>query len=615
MHPTSTDLRPRTLAAAHAAIAERTAALAAQRTRLERRRQLLGYSISAVTVLFVALAATVLLHNASGWPTGLAALALISLIVLWQRLRRPLTRLDRLDLLYRDTLARMDATAPDTPRGADLHPGRHPYERDLNLLGEHSLFSYLPPARTEAGATALASLLLDPASHATILDRQHSVQELASRLDLRERITLLGPSARQTISATRLLAWARAPAQTLPRAASTTLLVLSIGVLLLLAAGLTHRLDWPLALSNLAVLAALQAGITYRLRHRVVQSLAAADHLAPELALLRKAVALLASTTAAAPQLTRLRAAVASHDAVTRPLARLDARLAIVDQRQQQWFVLASLLFSAGTQAAIALERWRAAHAPALVTALTAWADFDALNTLAAFAFEHPDFPWPTLDSGPVARLELTGLRHPLLPPAIAVPNTITLDAHTRFLLISGSNMSGKSTLLRAIGTAVVLAYAGAPVPCTAARLSRLRLCASINPADSLAEGRSRFLAEIQQLHTMLRSTPHTPANELTPDPPPTLFLIDEILGGTNSVDRHTAASSILRRLIAEGAVGALSTHDLALIPLAEDPALHGQNCHMGSPDPADPLRFDFLLRPGSNHLSSAPALLRLLGL
>ena len=166
--------------------------------------------------------------------------------------------------------------------------------------------------------------------------------------------------------------------------------------------------------------------------------------------------------------------------------------------------------------------------------------------------------------------------------------------------------MSGKSTLLRSIGTAAVLAYAGVPIPCTSARLSLLRLCASITPTDSLAEARSRFLAEIEQIHAMLRPNPHTP---------PTLFLIDEILGGTNSEDRRRAADSILHRLIAEGAIGALSTHDLALVPLADLPELHGRNCHMGSTDPADPLRFDFKLHPGSSHISSAPALLHLLGL
>ena len=591
---------------ARAAVEARTAALESRRHRLQQRRRALGYAIVLAAALFAAVAFANLTHAAPGWPVALAAAVTLLLIVLWQQLLRPLTRIDRLRALYHDALARMDGNAPTASRGEQFRRPAHPYERDLSILGEHSLFAHLPPTRTEAGAAALATLLLDSIGAATVLERQASVQALAPNLDLRERIALIGPTSFRGISAGRVRTWANTPVLALPRAASVALLLTSLGNVLLALAAFTHRLTWPLALRNIAALAAVEAVIALSLRARVAASLEAADRLAPEITLLREAVTQLASDQTHTPQLDRIRTAVLGDTSAAKPLAQLDARLSLVEQRHQQWFLIASLLFAAGTQSAIALEHWRARHGSALIRWLDAWAQFDALNALAAYTFEHPHHTFPTIDPTGPAHFEATGLRHPLLPPARAVGNTITLNGETRFLLISGSNMSGKSTLLRAIGSAVVLAYAGAPIPCTAARLSMLRLCASITPQDSLAEARSRFLAELEQLHAMLRPSPDTP---------PTLFLIDEILGGTNSADRLAAARSILHRLLAEAAIGALSTHDLALTPIADDPTLHGRNCHMSSPDPADPLRFDFILRPGTNTISSAPALLRLLGL
>ena len=590
-----------------AAVDTRTAALHARHRKLEQRRRALGYAVTGTAALLAVLAGMVLVQGSPGWPVALTAAVLLTLVSLWQRLRRPLTRVERLQALYREVLGRIDGTAPSIARGAQFSREKHPYERDLSILGEHSLFAHLPPARTDAGAAALAALLLDPTGAPSVLERQGSVQELAPDLNLRERIELLGPSALHGISADRVLAWARTPVIALPRSASVALLLVSSGFALLAP----RRLHAPGRLA--ARPPKYRSPGRDRGRHHPASATPCRRSLSrpPTVSPPRSPCSAKPSHCLLQPR-PPPRNSPASVPPSSRPpaasrlLAQLESRLSIVYERHQQWFLLVSVLFAAGTQAAIALERWRARHGRALEQWIAAWAEFDALNALAAYAFEHPHHTFPTIDPTGPAHFEATGLRHPLLPPAHAIGNTIALNQSTRFLLISGSNMSGKSTLLRAIGSAVVLAYAGAPIPCTAARLSMLRLCASITPQDSLAEARSRFLAELEQLHAMLRPDPATP---------PTLFLIDEILGGTNSADRLAAARSILRRLVAEDAIGALSTHDLALTPIADDPALHGRNCHMSSPDPADPLRFDFALRPGINTVSSAPALLRLLGL
>lgn len=164
--------------------------------------------------------------------------------------------------------------------------------------------------------------------------------------------------------------------------------------------------------------------------------------------------------------------------------------------------------------------------------------------------------------------------------------------------------MSGKSTLLRSIGINAVLAYAGAPARAQSLRLTPLSLGASLALTDSLAEGRSKFLAEVERLAAIILASAAAP----------TLFLVDEIFSGTNSEDRRAAASAVLHKLLDNTAIGALSTHDLALTDLAT-PATHGLNVHMASPNPEDPLAFDYKLKPGINTASSARAILRLIGI
>jgi DNA mismatch repair ATPase MutS len=197
------------------------------------------------------------------------------------------------------------------------------------------------------------------------------------------------------------------------------------------------------------------------------------------------------------------------------------------------------------------------------------------------------------------------------------VPNDISLGlienqqpTTLSFLLISGSNMAGKSTLMRSIGVAAILAYAGAPVRAASLRLTPLAVGASIALIDSLAEGKSKFLAEVERLAAIVQLSDQARLS----DTAPVLFLVDEIFSGTNSLDRRTAAEAVLTRLLANHAIGALSTHDLALTSLAT-PENCGVNVHMASPDPADPLAFDYILKPGVNRHSNALAIIRLMGL
>ena len=280
-----------------------------------------------------------------------------------------------------------------------------------------------------------------------------------------------------------------------------------------------------------------------------------------------------------------------------------------VEARRNQIFLPLSWLLGLGTQLAFAIERWRAEYGEALVGWVDTLGTLEAVVALSGYAYEHPEDPFPdVLDEGAV--FDSVGLGHPLLPAATNVRNDVSLVAPStgeppQALLVSGSNMSGKSTLLRSVGINVVLALAGAPVRATRLRVSRLRVGASIRVNDSLREGESRFYAEIARLRRIV---------DLARDAGPALFLLDEMLGGTNSHDRRIGAEAVIASLLDTGAVGLVTTHDLALAAIAERrPSM--ENVHFEDRMEDGRMRFDYRMRPGVVTRSNAIELMRAVGL
>jgi DNA mismatch repair ATPase MutS len=252
-------------------------------------------------------------------------------------------------------------------------------------------------------------------------------------------------------------------------------------------------------------------------------------------------------------------------------------------------------------QVAMAIEAWRSENGRSISPWLDAVAEIEALSSLANYSFEHPEDPFPVFEEGAVFDGEALG--HPLLPDARCVRNSVALRAPLQLYVVSGSNMSGKSTLLRAVGINAVLALAGAPVRAKRLSISHLSIGASIRTTDSLEEGRSRFMAEILRLKQV---------HEL---PRPALFLLDELLGGTNSHDRAIGAEGLVRSLLAKDAIGLATTHDLSLSRVADDLALAAKNVHFEDRLEDGRLVFDYLMRDGVVTRSNALDLMRSVGL
>ena len=198
------------------------------------------------------------------------------------------------------------------------------------------------------------------------------------------------------------------------------------------------------------------------------------------------------------------------------------------------------------------------------------------------------------------------GIAHPLLPAGVAVRNDVCLDGNLRLLLVSGSDMSGKSTLLRAVGLNAVLAWAGAPVRAHSLAISDMAIGASIRIVDSLQDGKSRFYAEITRLRQIM---------DLAAEPRPLLFLLDELLSGTNSHDRRIGAEGVVQALVGRGAIGLVTTHDLALADVADALQPHAANVHFEDHLENGVIAFDYRMRPGIIQKSNALELMRSVGL
>ncbi len=488
--------------------------------------------------------------------------------------------------------------------GLEFGRKHHLYQTDLDILGEGSLFELISTTRSEVGAERLASFLLDPPDIDEARARQDAVKELRDSAGLREEVAVLGDHHFQNCRGEHLREWLNRPFLRVPRVVPIFLLFSSTACLLLGLCGFTKLLSWPQIALLVAPLLIGQAGVGLALMSRVRVHIRTLLSLVSDIVVLRQGIELVdrqefhsAKLRDLIERLRRGRAALT--------IRKLESRLIAIDRREDVLLYGFSLWLSAGTQLVLSIEKWRASHQKDFEDWLDAWAEFEALNALACYSWEHPHYVFPDLLAGEAA-FEAIGLGHPLLPRDHCIGNDVALNASTAFYVISGSNMSGKSTFLRAIGLNAVLASAGAPVRASSARSAVFRVCASIAISDSLQDGKSKFLAEVERLRDSVRATR---------EPEPVLFLVDEILGGTNSRDRKIAAEALIGALVAGGAVGALSTHDLALTELTENRELRGVNIHMQSDNPDQPLAFDFRVKPGISRQTNALAIVRMMGI
>jgi hypothetical protein len=577
--------------------------------REQRARQLertLGRLGTARVVLFlISIAAAWWLLNAStaslGWlavPVG----AFLGAVFQHGQTKRAKTLAERAAAFYRAGIARLeDRWAGSGQTGERFNDPHHVYAADLDLFGRGGLFELLFTGRTRMGEECLAQWLLEPATIATILERQSAIDELRDRVDLREDVAVLGEDASIGVRPEALAHWAESPNRLTRgwlRWASYALPVLVIGtVVLWTETGL---------LSPLALVLSIEFGVLRSIKSELQETIQSTEQAFEDLKLLAGLLERIEREPLQCPRLTALKASLGSHRLpASRTMAKLATIVQWVESRRNPLLQFLSVPLMYPLHVARAAERWRADHGTVVRAWLGAIGEIEALLSLAAYSHEHPHDVFPTFAAGE-PRFEAAALGHPLIPAARCVRNDVSIEPPTRVLLISGSNMSGKSTLLRSIGINTVLAMAGAPVRAQALVLTPLQVGASIRINDSLNEGSSRFYAEIKRLRQLL---------DLTERKPPLLFLLDELMQGTNSKDRRIGAEGVLRAFLERGAIGLISTHDLALTDIDAPGSERVRNMHFQDEIVNGSIRFDFKLRDGVVTKSNGVELMRSIGL
>lgn len=553
---------------------------------------------------FIALAATFLgvgmRLKLPLWPVVLPLAGAVICGFRMHRARKELFRWDSLGRYYETGLARLARDWDTLDEGAEFADGRHPYANDLSLFGRGSLFQLLCSARTHCGRETLAEWMKNSAGAEEIILRQQAVAELRADADLRERLASVGAALisdckpetfHNWLFEKRLFpSWLAIVACILPLTLPVVFVLWSLRIMDPSGLGPT-LLAW-------AVLQGIFGAVLQRRVRYVIDSVALPSL---ELPLICDLLALVAGARFSSPKLVEIATRLQPAEPCLRKLRTL---VTLLDQRiRREWFLPLSYFLLWGTQFALAIERWRLREGDGVPAWLAAIGEFEALICLATYSFEHPGDPYPEVIEGS-GEVLAQGMGHPFLDEHTIVRNDLTLDDRVRFLVVSGSNMSGKSTFLRALGLNTVLAYMGAPVRCGRLVLPVMKVAAAMRIEDDITSGKSRFYAEMLRLKQMIEWSAREPL----------LFLIDEIMSGTNSHDRRIASEWVVQALISNGAVGLISTHDLSLtqIPSSDLP---GSNVHFRDSGKDGELQFDYQLYPGVLKESNALNIAHLLGI
>ena len=579
------------------------AAAARERTHIHLGNAKVAIFIAAVIYTVYALRA-----DPSPVIFGAGAALYIALSIWHEVVIRALARAQAAVTYYDDGIARVDDRwMRDTPSGERFRDRNHPYADDLDVFGPASLFQLLSSCRTPMGEERLARWLLQASAIPDIRERQSRVAALGPRLDLRERIAVVNAGRRRSIHAERLIAWAEAPASLPPIRLVTAALALAfVAFLTLYVRGGPGIYVAISVLINIVVLAWL-----FKRSEAIAEHLSSATESAA-LDLFANVIQEIERESFDDPVLAGL-ARRFTGDAV--PASLGIARLARIsdwaDSRHNAFLKISEIPLLFTPQLAYAAESWRRRHGHRMRDWVDAIGEMEALLSLSGYSYEHPAYPFAELIETGAPIFDATEVAHPLLPAA-AVSNSVTLEAQDlkasrpQVLVVSGSNMSGKSTLMRTVGINAVLAFAGAPVRAATLRLTPLAIGTCLRHTDSLQEHRSGFYTEALRIRAIC---------DLLDGPLPVLFLFDELLSGTNSKDRRVAAEGVIRTMISRGAIGMVTTHDLALTEIGAIFPDRVKNVHLQDKVEDGRMSFDYKLRDGVITHSNALELMRMIGL
>lgn len=488
--------------------------------------------------------------------------------------------------------------------GARHQPHDHVYANDLDIFGKGSLFQFSNRTVSEPGSAQLAAWMLQPASTADILLRQDAVNELSQKIDDWQELQAFGKNDSISFqSFKKLEAWKHTDPSFAPayfKWIRWILPLISVSVTVATIAGwLPMNVFYGTMFMMFLVAGWLEKKI--KLIHDQLGKMVG------ELDTLSKSIAHIESLKLESELLKTIQASyVSPHQKASKSLASLKKILDRLDLRLNIVLVVPlNLLFLWNFQQTLFLEAWKKDHNADIRNWFLNLGILEALGSFAVMRFNHPQYSFPKI-SGEHFTIEATNMGHPLIPADKRVNNDIRLHPGEFIMLVTGSNMAGKSTYLRSVGVNSVLALAGAPVCATNFKVSSVQLLSSMRVADNLQESTSTFYAELKKLKTIIEKVN---AGEKV------FILLDEILRGTNSSDRHTGSEALIKQLIQHKATAIIATHDLGLAELEKNYPLALENFHFDVQVSGEELYFDYKLKPGICTSMNASILMKKIGI
>lgn len=512
---------------------------------------------------------------------------------------------ERLLLINEDEIKALNGEFYQFANGTAYLPKEHPYAADMDILGHASLFQFMNRTVSEPGAGKLADWLLNAADPSTILNRQEAVKELKDKMAFRQNLQAYGKEYPITnLSVQRLQAWLHEKPAFPENSHWKWLRYLLPAIAIIICIG--TMADWfPMNVFYLALV--VFGSIAFQLNKKIAPVHEQLSKMAAQLETLSVSIRSIEQESFQSPLLKSLQAdfisgdkkASASIRSLHKTLDRLDLRYNMVLS------VPLDLVLFWSLQQVLALEQWKKQESGRVEIWLARLAEMESLNSISTIHFNQPDWVFPELKENYFS-LEARSLGHPLINEKKRVNNDISIKDKGELMLITGSNMAGKSTFLRSTGVNLVLAMAGAPVCATYFSFTPVQLISSMRIADNLEESTSTFYAELKKLKSIID---RVNAGEK-------LFIVlDEILRGTNSHDRHTGSDALIRQLIRHQAAGMIATHDLALADIQQSFPQNILNHHFDVQVSGEELYFDYKLKPGVCQSMNASILMRKIGI
>ncbi len=537
--------------------------------------------------------------------------AVILIIIFIQLIHKDLANkaaikhLQHLININEDELNALDGKYSQFADGATFTPHDHFYANDMDVFGRASLYQFLNRTTSELGAEKLAAWLLSPANTETILQRQAAVKELVTKNEWRQNLQAIGKeSSIKKSTLEKIKHWLQEPnlfLQFKPWQLLRWLLpTIIISITILYAFDVISEGSWYLFLFIFLAIA-FQINKVVAPLHNTLSSMV------EDLGILSESIATIEKENFTSPLLQQLKtdlqkqnkAASTKIKHLKKILDRLDLRYNIVIAIPLNIFLMWNL------QQVLDLEKWKKDNDEDVQLWFDTLAEFEALHSFATMHFNNPDYCFPVLKESHFF-VTATELGHPLINKNKRVNNFINIETAGEIMLVTGSNMAGKSTYLRSIGINVILTMAGAPACAKSFELSPVQLISSMRIADNLEESTSTFYAELKKLKTVIEKIN---AGEKV------FVLLDEILRGTNSLDRHTGSEALIRQLIKQKAAAILATHDVALATLEKEYPKNILNYHFDAQTKGEELFFDYKLKDGVCTNMNASLLMKKIGL